>query len=169
MAKVLNILESKIVHRSGKMYQRVIFSDDRIVYVENDTGDVTPDTTPDKYVDLISAYNSTHAHPTQNQKQSRPIEPNGLRKAAAVIDMIIVFIVGWIGIVVLFNGGWLIITLAWMIPMTIMTTHSVTDGKQRVALGVCHLIFFNIISGILILVSNGQIQQEAEESYANNY
>jgi hypothetical protein len=47
--------------RNGIEVQRIIFSDDKIVYVRVDTGDVKPDNTPDKYVDLISSYNATHS------------------------------------------------------------------------------------------------------------
>ena len=161
MSRVINIIESKVIERSGHELQRVIFSDDKIVYVNIDTGEVKPDSTPDKYVDLISLYNSTH-HTTAFNPRIDNAEPesNGLRKAAAVIDVVLVFIIGYVGILALSNGGWFIIALAWTIPMTVMATHAVADGKQHIGLGVCHLLFFNIISGILILVSNGQIEQE---------
>lgn len=67
MAKVLNIVETKLIMRNGIEVQRVIFSDDKIVYVRVDTGDVKPDTTPDRYVDLISAYNATHSISSDNE------------------------------------------------------------------------------------------------------
>lgn len=168
MQKVVHVLESKVVVKNSTEYQRVIFSDDKIVYVDVETGDVKPDSTPDRYVDLISVYNSTHRHNHTVQNSNVQHEPNSLRTAAAVIDVILVFIVGWLGIIALFNGGFLIVLLAWMIPMTVMTTHSVTDGKERVGLGVCHIIFFNIISGILILVSNGQIREQRAARYARH-
>ncbi|MDO4507988.1 MAG: hypothetical protein Q4B65_01180 [Candidatus Saccharibacteria bacterium] len=68
MAKVLNIIETKIVMRNNIEVQRVIFSDDKIVYVRTDNGEVYPTTTPDKYVDLISTFNASH----QNIVEEKP-------------------------------------------------------------------------------------------------
>lgn len=50
--------------------------------------------------------------------------------------------------------GWAIIPLAWMIPMTVIS-YGIYKGNKRntVAFGVCTLIFVNLISGILLLVS----------------
>ena len=49
---------------------------------------------------------------------------------------------------------WLIIPLAWMIPRTVRTWGIYTGTKPNtVALGVCTLIFVNIVSGILLLCS----------------
>jgi len=49
---------------------------------------------------------------------------------------------------------WLIIPLAWMIPMTVRTWGIYKGTKPNtVALGVCTLIFVNIVSGILLLCS----------------
>ena len=52
------------------------------------------------------------------------------------------------------TAGWLIIPLAWMIPMTVMTW-GIYKGKRpnTVAFGVCSLIFLNVVGGILLLVS----------------
>ena len=55
MAKVLRIEESQVKQVNNKTVQRVIFSDDKIIYVDIDTGEVKPDSTPDKYVDMISS------------------------------------------------------------------------------------------------------------------
>lgn len=153
--KAVIVLESKLVRRDGEVYQRVIFSDDKIIYVDIDTGEVTPESTPDAYVDLVSIYNSNRLHHTTNTvNQANPI-PNGLRQGAMVIDVICLFIFGLMGI----SGRFVIlIALVWIIPMTIMTAHSITDEKEHVALGVCHIFFFSPISGILILVSNGQVK-----------
>ena len=60
MGKILKIEESKIVVKNKVEMQRVIFSNDKIVYVRLDTGDVCPANTPDKYVDLIDTYNASH-------------------------------------------------------------------------------------------------------------
>lgn len=50
--------------------------------------------------------------------------------------------------------GWLLIPLAWMVPMTIIS-YGIYKGEKKnsVAFGVCTLIFVNIISGILLLCS----------------
>lgn len=50
--------------------------------------------------------------------------------------------------------GFAIIPLAWMIPMTVMTWQ-IYKGKRAntVGFGVCSLIFLNLVSGILLLVS----------------
>lgn len=56
---------------------------------------------------------------------------------------------------------WLIFPLAWMVPMTVMSW-SVYKGKRAntVAYGVCTLIFLNLVSGILLLVSRKDIPQQ---------
>ncbi len=47
-----------------------------------------------------------------------------------------------------------IIPLAWMIPMTVHTWGIYQGNKNNtVAFGVCTLIFLNLVSGILLLVS----------------
>lgn len=50
--------------------------------------------------------------------------------------------------------GWLLIPLAWMIPMTVIS-YGIYKGtkKNTTAFGVCTLIFVNLVSGILLLVS----------------
>ncbi len=50
---------------------------------------------------------------------------------------------------------WLLIPLAWMIPMTVMT-YQIYKGKRpnTTAFGVLSLIFLSLVSGILLLVSN---------------
>lgn len=52
------------------------------------------------------------------------------------------------------TAGFMIIPLAWMIPMTVMTW-GIYKGKRpnTVAFGVCSLIFLNVVGGILLLVS----------------
>lgn len=49
---------------------------------------------------------------------------------------------------------WLIIPLAWQIPMTVRS-YGIYKGTKpnTVAMGVCTLIFVNIISGVLLLCS----------------
>ena len=54
----------------------------------------------------------------------------------------------------LVGSCWLIIPLAWMIPMTVRTWGIYKGTKPNtVAMGVCTLIFVNIISGVLLLCS----------------
>lgn len=49
---------------------------------------------------------------------------------------------------------WLLIPLAWMIPMMIRAWGIYKGTKPNtVAFGVCTLIFFSLVSGILLLVS----------------
>ena len=59
-----------------------------------------------------------------------------------------------LNIVTTVGVGWLLIPLAWMIPMTVIS-YGIYKGtkKNTVALGVCTLIFINVISGVLLLVS----------------
>ncbi len=50
--------------------------------------------------------------------------------------------------------GWLIIPLAWMIPMTVHSWGIYQGTKDNsVAFGVCTLLFVNLVGGILLLVS----------------
>lgn len=64
---------------------------------------------------------------------------------------LIAFIFSIVGTVSL---GWLIIPLAWMIPMTVIS-YGIYKGtkKNTVAFGVCMLIFTSLIAGILLLVA----------------
>lgn len=50
---------------------------------------------------------------------------------------------------------WLLVPLAWMIPMTVHSWGIYKGTKPNTtAFGVCTLIFLNVIGGILLLVSN---------------
>ncbi|QBQ07950.1 hypothetical protein SGLAD_v1c07510 [Spiroplasma gladiatoris] len=52
-----------------------------------------------------------------------------------------------------------IIPLAWTIPMTIITKNTINDGKEHIALGICHILFMplvGIISGILLLLQENK-------------
>lgn len=50
--------------------------------------------------------------------------------------------------------GWLLIPLAWMVPMTVISWGIYKGTKKNtIAFGVCTLIFLNLISGILLLIS----------------
>ena len=49
--------------------------------------------------------------------------------------------------------GWLLIPLAWMLPMTIMMWQMYKGQREiSVAFGVCSLIFVSLVAGILLLV-----------------
>ena len=51
-------------------------------------------------------------------------------------------------------AGWLLLPLAWMVPMTVMS-YGIYKGtrKNTTAFGVCSLLFLSLVSGILLLVS----------------
>lgn len=50
--------------------------------------------------------------------------------------------------------GWMIIPLAWLVPMTVHT-YGIYKGTKRntTTFAVCSLLFSNLIAGILLLVS----------------
>ena len=77
-------------------------------------------------------------------------DQSGLKTAAKVF-----MILGCISV------GWTLIGLAWCIPMTVTVFHRFRDNKPvGVGLGVCSLLFVNLIAGILLLcVKNPQQQQ----------
>jgi hypothetical protein len=69
--------------------------------------------------------------------------------AAAVINWVV------FGLFVASTLGIGIIAGAWFIPMTIRMHKSARDPYRHTALGVCTLLFCNLISGILILADDG--------------
>lgn len=51
--------------------------------------------------------------------------------------------------------GWMLIPLAWCIPMTVKIFHCLRDGKPiSTGLKVCTLLFVNLIAGICLLCMN---------------
>jgi len=74
---------------------------------------------------------------------------SGLYVAAAVINWVV------LGLLTLGTCGIGIIAAAWFIPMTIFIHKGANDRQKHTALGVCTLLFCNIISGILMLVEDG--------------
>lgn len=50
--------------------------------------------------------------------------------------------------------GWMLIPLAWMIPMTVIS-YGIYKGtkKNTTTFAVCTLIFVNLVSGILLLLA----------------
>ena len=74
MPKILKIEESKIVTKNGVRAQRVIFSDDKIVYVRIDDGEVYPKNTAEKYINLINTYNASHDDIDSTKPKTKPSE-----------------------------------------------------------------------------------------------
>jgi hypothetical protein len=88
--------------------------------------------------------------PQAPQPQSQP--SSGLYVAAAVINWIV------LGLLILGTCGIGIVAAAWYIPMTVFIHKGARDPYKHTALGVCTLLFCNIISGILMLVEDGKRQ-----------
>ncbi len=68
--------------------------------------------------------------------------------AAAVINWVV------LGLITLATCGFGIVAAAWFVPMTIFIHKGATDGRRHTALGVCTLLFCNLVSGILMLVED---------------
>jgi hypothetical protein len=83
----------------------------------------------------------------------QPPAANGMYVAAAIINWVV------LGLVILGTLGLGIIAAAWFIPMTIYIHKGARDTSKHTALGVCTLLFCNIVSGILILVANSNRDQ----------
>lgn len=79
----------------------------------------------------------------------QPRASSGLYVAAAVINWVV------FGILVVATCGLGIVAAAWFIPMTIFIHKGAKDQYKHTALGVCTLLFCNILSGILMLVEDG--------------
>ena len=72
----------------------------------------------------------------------------GMYTAAAILNWVT------LAIVIVGSGGFGIIAAAWFIPMTILIHKAAKGPYKHTALGVCTLLFCNIISGILMLVDD---------------
>jgi hypothetical protein len=83
-----------------------------------------------------------------------PIAPVTAAPAEADNDKTLRLIAFILNIVTTVGVGWTIIPLAWMIPMTVIS-HGIYKGtkKNTTTFGVCTLLFMNLASGILLLVS----------------
>lgn len=79
MAKILSIVETKTVTKNNIEMQRFIFSDDKIVYVRLDNDEISPSSTPEKYINLINVYNASHEHDQEpnNKKTSQYVGVRG--------------------------------------------------------------------------------------------
>ncbi len=82
-----------------------------------------------------------------------PGATSGMYQAAAIINWVV------LGIVVVASCGIGIIAAAWFVPMTIKIHQGARDRYKHTALGVCTLLFCNIVSGILMLVEDGNRQE----------
>ena len=74
--------------------------------------------------------------------------PRGMYTAAAVINWVV------LGIIIVSTLGIGVIAAAWFVPMTILIHKGAKGPYKHTALGVCTLLFCNIISGILMLVDD---------------
>ncbi|MBO4422908.1 MAG: hypothetical protein J5879_05685 [Clostridia bacterium] len=55
--------------------------------------------------------------------------------------------------------GWMLIPLAWCIPMTIKYYKALKEGKALelpMAFKICTLIFVSLVSGIIMLIDKGE-------------
>lgn len=77
-----------------------------------------------------------------------PGQTRGMYTAAAVINW-----VSW-GLIVVFTAGIGLILGAYFIPMTIRMHKNAKGTYKHTSLGVCTLLFCNLISGILILADD---------------
>lgn len=78
-----------------------------------------------------------------------PPSSRGMYTAAAVINWV------YLGVIIVFTLGIGVIAAAWFVPMTIRIHRYAKDPYRHTSLGVCTLLFCNIISGILMLADDG--------------
>lgn len=72
----------------------------------------------------------------------------GMYTAAAILNWIT------LAIIIVATLGIGVIAAAWFVPMTILIHKAAKGPYKHTALGVCTLLFCNIISGILMLVDD---------------
>ncbi|MDR0298173.1 MAG: hypothetical protein LBI11_05955 [Streptococcaceae bacterium] len=76
---------------------------------------------------------------------------------------LVAFILNWVVLGLAALTIWGIITAAWIIPMNLLIWKIYKDKSDKynhVALGICTLLFINLVSGILILVADGESKPE---------
>ncbi|MEU2201849.1 hypothetical protein [Isoptericola sp. NPDC019482] len=111
------------------------------------TGAVVPSPPPPVVYHQQQAYPAPQPYPPYPQQ---PVPASsGLYVAAAAINWVV------LALLTVSTFGIGIIAAAWMIPMTIMTHKGAKDRYQHTALAVCTLLFCGLISGILMLVDEG--------------
>ncbi|QAY63487.1 hypothetical protein ET495_09745 [Xylanimonas allomyrinae] len=118
-----------------------------------------PTSDPVPYADPTAAL--VHQQPAPSYQQPSPYQQpaytggglaytgSGLYLAAAIINW------AMLGITIVFTLGFGVIAAAWFVPMTISLHKAAKDPYKHTALGVCTLIFCGLISGILVLVEDG--------------
>jgi hypothetical protein len=89
------------------------------------------------------------AGPGYPPHQAPVAQRSGLYLAAAIINWVV------LGIVVISTLGFGIVAAAWIVPMTILTHKAAKDGYKHTGLAVCTLLFCGLVSGILMLVDEG--------------
>lgn len=99
----------------------------------------------DQYTDLQVAAPAAQAAPSATA--AAPYQPVGEDRTLRLVAFIF-------AVISTVSVCWLIIPLAWMIPMTVhcWSIYKGTSGNS-VAFGVCTLIFLSLVGGILLLVS----------------
>ncbi len=118
----------------------------------------------DHYAPAQAPAASAPSQPTVNVTVQAPAQPMGVSPAASVAPVVypltdtdrtlrlIAFI---LNLITTIACCWLLVPLAWMIPMTVHT-YSLYKGTRAntVGFGVCNLLFLNLVAGILLLCSN---------------
>ena len=90
----------------------------------------------------------------QDKIAIRPVETDDTMSTVVKVFLIIGCI----------SQGWLIIPLAWCIPITVSVFNSIRD-RRPVSTGtaICTLLFVNLIAGICLLcMEDNQIKREVE-------
>ena len=93
--------------------------------------------------------------PAPTQAQAPAFAPATATPATTTENDKTLYLIAFIlNIVSTASVGWLLIPLAWMLPMTIIS-YGIYKGtkKNTTAFGVCTLVFLNLVSGILLLVA----------------
>lgn len=85
-----------------------------------------------------------------------PQQKSALYVAAAIINWVVM------GIAIVGTLGFGIVVAAWFIPMTIFIHKGAKDRYKHTGLAVCTLLFCNLISGILMLVDDGNRQSRVD-------
>lgn len=103
----------------------------------------TTQTSVDPSGNVVTTVQSTYIQPNGQQTYAMSSTDNTLRLIAFILN-----------IITLVGVCWLIIPLAWGIPMTVRSWSIYKGTKPNTtAFGVCTLLFLNLISGILLLCS----------------
>ena len=115
-----------------------------------------PPEMPARPYDAFPAQQPFPAHPSGMAMQASGIPAmappvsakRGMYTAAAVINWVT------LGIVIVATLGVGVIAAAWFVPMTVLIHKGAKGPYKHTGLGVCTLLFCNIISGILMLVDD---------------